>query len=78
MIADMEIDSDMTTEAKVQRMAERMKKIGTIEIKVYRQMYGKKGGPIETSTKSILRRKEREAVPEKSIKGKLAKSDCTA
>lgn len=73
----METESDMVTLAKVQRMAERMKKVGMIEIKVHRQMYGKRGGPVETSTKNILKRKERESVPEKSVKGKNVRSDCT-
>ncbi|KAF7953831.1 uncharacterized protein EAE97_001230 [Botrytis byssoidea] len=60
----------------LQRVKESMAKIGKIEIKVYRTMYGKKGGDVKNSKKGFLTKNNRE-VPEKALKGE-AKSHGTA
>jgi len=52
-----------------------MSKVGKIEIKVYREMYGKQGGDAETTSTGFLGREEAE-VPEKVLKGQ-AKSHGT-
>jgi hypothetical protein len=49
--------------------------VGTIEIKVYREDYGKQGGPTPGTTKGFQR--PNEVVPEKALKGD-AKSHGTA
>lgn len=54
-----------------------MDKIGKIEIKVFRTMYGKKGGDVANSKKGFLDKKTR-VVPEKALKGADAKSHGTA
>ncbi|KAE8451165.1 hypothetical protein EG329_004837 [Mollisiaceae sp. DMI_Dod_QoI] len=75
--AGLDTNSDAASSAKVKRLAERLRNVGIIEIKVFSMMYGKKGAAINSSSAGFLKGKERENVPEKAIKGE-AKSDCTA
>ena len=55
-------------------MAERLLPVGTIEIKVYRENYGKKGGETPGTTRGF--HKQNEVIPEKALKGE-AKSHGT-
>lgn len=71
-------DSNSTTsDANIKRYKQRMQKVGLIEVKVYREGYGKKGGGFETSPENFLKPQDTKKVPERALKGPQAKSDCT-
>ncbi|TAQ83913.1 hypothetical protein B7494_g7759 [Chlorociboria aeruginascens] len=57
----------------VKRLAQRLQKVGTIEIRLYRENYGKKGGDTEATSKGFLNSKG-EIVPEASLKGAAEKA----
>lgn len=68
-------DSSTPEFNKVKRLAQRLLPVGTIEIKVYRESYGKQGG--ETPGTTIGFHNRNEVIPEKALKGE-AKSHGTA
>jgi hypothetical protein len=70
------IDSDNTAMNKIQRDAERFKKVGMIEVKVYNETAGKKGGDTDVKFSSFLKGDVAD-VHEKALKGD-AKSHGTA
>lgn len=62
--------------SKVQRIIQRMQKVGTIEIKVFSENYGKQGGDMNATSEGFLESDD-ETIPEKALKGQ-AKSHGTA
>ena len=64
---DIEIDNDETSISKIQRLAQRFKKIGLTEIKVYNETAGKEGGPTAADFSKFL--KGDAIVHEKALKG---------
>jgi hypothetical protein len=60
-------DSETPDKAKIKRVAMRLQKVGTIEIKVYREWYGKKGGAAPGTGKGFF--KADKVIPEKALKG---------
>ncbi|PQE10069.1 hypothetical protein CJF31_00003986 [Rutstroemia sp. NJR-2017a BVV2] len=72
-----ETNTDTPSYTTIQRISESLSKVGTIEIKVYRTRYGRKGGDIENSRDGFLDEDGIE-VPEKAVKGPEAKSHGTA
>ncbi|PQE08560.1 hypothetical protein CJF30_00005411 [Rutstroemia sp. NJR-2017a BBW] len=72
-----ETNTDNQSYTTIQRISESLSKVGTIEIKVYRTRYGRKGGDIKNSRDGFLDEDGIE-VPEKALKGPEAKSHGTA
>lgn len=60
-------DCETPEAAKVKRLTQRLLPVGTIEIKVYRENYGKQGGETPGTTKGF--RIGNEVFPEKAMKG---------
>lgn len=61
------IDSETPDKAKVKRLAMQLNKVGVIEIKVYREYYGKKGGAAPGTGKGFFNTDKE--IPEKALKG---------
>lgn len=62
--------------SKVDRIMQHMQKVGTIEIRVFSENYGKRGGDMDTASEGFLESND-ETIPEKALKGQ-AKSHSTA
>jgi hypothetical protein len=61
-------DIDNSDAAKIKRLAQRIRSVGTIEIRVYHEGNAKNGGENEASTKGFLDEKGT-VVPESALKG---------
>ena len=70
------LDSDDTPIMSIQRAADRFKKVGMIEVKVYNETAGKEGGDTNVKFTGFLKKKVA-GVHEKALKGD-AKSHGTA
>ncbi|KAF4632647.1 hypothetical protein G7Y89_g5474 [Cudoniella acicularis] len=71
-------DSTDVEAGKIQRLAQRLQKVGLIEITVWRTDYGKKGGDTPGDAKKFLTEKgDDTCVPERALKGGDAKSHGT-
>ncbi|KAM3070964.1 hypothetical protein ACMFMG_009872 [Clarireedia jacksonii] len=70
-------DTDTPSKTELQRLHDSLKKAGTIEIKVYRTGYGRKGGDVNNSRNGFLD-EDGIVVPEKALKGPQAQSHGTA
>jgi hypothetical protein len=62
------VDDQTLKMSKMSRIAQRMRKVGMIEIRVYRCNYGKPGGDTEARPEGFLDPTGTE-VPEKTLKG---------
>jgi hypothetical protein len=60
-------DSETPDKAKVERLTMQLNKVGIIEIKVYREVYGEKGGAAPGTGKGFF--KTDKEIPEKALKG---------
>ncbi|CZR55126.1 uncharacterized protein PAC_05012 [Phialocephala subalpina] len=75
--AKIETTGDSAESMVVKSMHQKLRKIGLIEIKVYREKGGQQGAILSALPDGFMEDDERENVPEKAVKGD-AKSDCTS